>query len=151
MSTIARQGIQRPAVERKETPRTLAIRWEISPWALLVSRGAGMLNGHAAKLRSCSLVIELGADTARAFVDLTLAGGDHSRLELVPEAPLVRHTELGLECVEAAGVIEATIRDCGDEPELLYTRTPLLERTLGLSGGVYDGPAITFPASSLRP
>jgi hypothetical protein len=150
MSTIARQSSQRDALERAKTPRALAIRWEIGPRALLVSRGAAMLNGHAAKLRTCALVIEIEGDAANAWLDVVLSDGVRERIAVAPRVAVARRAEQGLEFVEATGVVDAVIRERGDEVRVLFARTPLLERALGLPGGVYDAPA-TSQASCPRP
>lgn len=124
----------------------MAIRWEIGARALLVSRGAAMLNGHAAKLRACALVIEVEGAAASAWLEVGLTDGVRERVELASRVPVSRVVEDGLEFMEAAGVVEAVIRD----DAMLYARTSVLERALGLPGGVYDAPVIS-PASCLRP
>jgi hypothetical protein len=142
MSAIARQSSQRGALERAKTPRAVAIRWEIGPRALLASRGAAMFNGEAWRVRACAVVIEIGPDGAGAALELLLADGGRKRMPLAARAGVSHASERGLESFAADGIVEATLREGGEEIELLYARTPVLERVLGLPGGVYDAPMV---------
>ncbi len=137
MTAIAHQPLQRAGAERG-VPGALAVRWEISASALLVSPGAAILNGQAAKLRACALVVRVERDVARAELDLELVGGEKSVIALGNAARVEWWEEGGMVAIDAAGVVAMTLR--GDE--VMYARTPVLAGVLGLMGGVYDAPVV---------
>ena len=120
----------------------LAICWTISPTALLASPGAAILNGQAAKLRACALVVHVDHAVARAELAVELTTGERTVIPLAAPAPIERATDDIIESIEAPGLIALTLRTEGDAPAILYARTPLLEHALALPGGVYDAPTL---------
>lgn len=118
--------------------RTLVIRWEISPNALLASPGAAILNGQAAKLRSVALVCRVDESTSRAELALSLTTGESHTIAL-SENRRIERTAIGdVEHIEVPGLLTLAMHD----EQILYARTPLLTQALALPGGTYDGPAI---------
>ena len=121
--------------------RSLEIRWEISPAAVLASQpAAALLNGEAPRLRSCALVWRIEDRFAHAELVLQLAGGELHVIALVGHTPIERHQTPGIESIDAPGALSLTLRD--DDKEPLYARTTLLTDRLSLPGGVYDGPRL---------
>ncbi|HMN42457.1 MAG TPA: hypothetical protein PKE29_16575 [Phycisphaerales bacterium] len=137
MAAIAHQHSQRTA-GGPGAPVGIAVRWEIGAGALLVSPGAGVLNGQAARLRACALVVRVEGDVARAELEVELTGEGRSVVSLGTAGPVERGESGGVVWVDAPGVVALTVR----AGEVLYARTPVLERVLGLAGGVYDAPVL---------
>jgi hypothetical protein len=144
MTAIAHQPLQRTNAELGVPAMcgALAVRWEISPSALLESRSAAILNGQAARLRACALVMRVDERAVRAELALELAGGEYSRLTLTEAMPVVRTVRESIATCDAAGVLTLVVRTVGERCELLYANTSVLCELLGLPGGVYDAPGL---------
>ena len=123
----------------------LAIAWAISPRALVAApAAAALLNGHAARLVACVLVWTIDDETASAWLELTVAGGERDGLVLVERGAVVRVEDAGagLVHIDVPGLLRATLRPGPDGVEILFARTTLLNARLGLPGGVYDRPEL---------
>jgi hypothetical protein len=130
---------------------SVSVRWGISAGALVAApAGARLLNGHAATLKRCWLVAEVGEGEqggawVRVRLDFEHAGGGRESLMLT-EAPgaagtITRDVE-GWLSVDAPGVLAVTARAGERGAELVYARCGLLTDRLGLPGGVYDAPEL---------
>lgn len=151
-SIASRQGLGGASRLPGPAVASVTLRWDVSPRALTAAgAGARLLNGHAATLRSCSLVVRVqgldgrGGCVAHARLDLRMAGGQTDSIPLT-ELPGVSATldiDAATDClnVEAPGVLSLTLRT-REALALRFARTPLLTDRLGLPGGVYDAPGL---------
>lgn len=131
-------------------PATLELSWEVGSGALV--RGApGVLNGHAATLRSARLCVEVpvasGPRFARASLVVECASGvDRIDLGEVGPMSITLDGERGLLHADHER-LSLTVSLAGTTPTLLYARCSLVGE-LGLSGGTYDAPVLASrPAS----
>lgn len=126
--------------------RTLEVRWAISPDALVRSdAAAALLNGHAAKLRTCALIwrVNLASLRAAAALEVEVAGGMHEEIAiegLCDNAATSSVDEAtGLRTLMVGAHLVLVVRDDASHT-LVYAKTSVLSERLGLTGGVYDGP-----------
>lgn len=126
-----------------EPELALAIRWEISPTALLGSApAAAMVNGEATRLVSAALVWHIRSTSARAELALTLTRNERHTIpltDLIPVTTTITSDDIHIDATDA---LHLSLRSGEGGPAILYARTPLLAATLALPGGVYDAPAI---------
>lgn len=135
-----------------------SVRWDIGARALVsASAGAKLLNGHAAGLRACSLLVRVtgldgsGPCLVRASLELVMGGGAGGQSDSIPltETPgaiatLTDDPAAACVSIDAPGLLSLTVRTAGAEPALLFARSGLLADRLGLPGGVYDAPELAL-------
>ncbi len=127
----------------REPELALAIRWEISPTALLGSATAvALLNGEAPRLVAAALLWHIRGTTARAELALTLTRNERHNIPLAGPLPITNTITSGDIHIYAANTLHLSLRQGEGDPVILYARTSLLATTLALPGGVYDAPAI---------
>ena len=127
----------------REPELALAIRWDISPAALLGSAtAAALLNGEAPRLVSAALLWHIRGTTARAELALTLTRNERHTIPLTGPLPITTSITAGDIHIDAADALHLSLRHGSGDPAILYARTSLLAATLALPGGVYDAPAI---------
>lgn len=131
----------------------VAIRWAISPGALLIAEPArALLNGHAATLTGAELVITLdGQGRASAELHVMMRGGASDRIPIelsVNQASIVEDGRMTH--ADVPGVLRSSFvrGDAGDDGAMtiVYARSELLQSVLGLSGGVYEQPELVGEA-----
>lgn len=161
-SISARQGSAGAVLSRLATPCVAAVtlRWDISPRAMVAAgAGARLLNGHAATLKTCALMLHVqgldgqGPCLVHARLELAQSGGRKDAIPLT-ELPGVLATldvdsETGYLNVDAPGLLSLTLRARGagagrggNVPALRFARSALLADRFGLPGGVYDAPVL---------
>ena len=131
--------------------RALAIRWEISPRALLAcAPAAALLNGQAPRLAAAALVWHVNSNSARAELVLELNDSTRHIIPLTAAIPIttIRQPDSNLIHIDApapANTLHITLREHADKPAILFARTSLFAHPLALPGGVYDAPTLTRP------
>lgn len=118
--------------------RVLSLRWEIAPEAARRSSlgAVAAMNGEAEQITRAVLEWMVEGDEARAVVRLEVGEDD-----LEVEAGRARGTWVSdgeFEHGEFGGVLRVSVRG----EQVVWARTELIG-TLGLGGGVYDGPGAT--------
>lgn len=120
--------------------RALALRWQISPHAI---RSASLpaiaaMNGQAEKIAAAVLVWRIAGESAAATLTLEIGEDDLVLPLVVASGRWIVEPDTGLMHADFGEALRLTLRD----ERLIWARTDLLERTLGLRGGVYDGPSL---------
>lgn len=148
MSTLQRSPVQpaAPAPPAADPAGiNVVIRWEISAEALRTCALPQIvaMNGQAARINGGRLEWSITSTTAAARLILDI-GEDDLSYPLFQACP-VRHAAdpaATLDHLEVPGQLIACIDRDQDAGPVVYARTPVLERLLGLPGGVYDSPAL---------
>lgn len=149
MPMLQRFPAQRPATAPPAEPNhadaRVVIRWEISAEALRTCALPQIvaMNGQAARINGGRLEWSISGETAAASLILDV-GEDDLTCPLIHSCPIHRAggADSPFEHLEVPGHLVACLARGGSASPILYARTPLLDRLLGLPGGVYDSPAL---------
>lgn len=153
MSTLQRSPVQPAATAPPAADAVginVVIRWEISADALRTCALPQIvaMNGQAARINGGRLEWTISRTTAAAHLILDI-GDDDLSLPLIQACPVRHYADAAatLDHLEVPGQLIACIDRRQDAGPVVYARTPVLERLLGLPGGVYDTPCV--PASPM--
>lgn len=132
---------QSPALEciAREAAATTVVRWEISPSAIRISPlpEIAAMNGQAQKIGRAVLEWRVDGTLASAALKLEI-GEDDVVVPLVESAAARVVEESGWTHTQVAEDLLLTQQD----GRIVYAKTNLLAKLLGLPGGVYEAPTI---------